>query len=95
MFFEWNEDKNLLIKQQRGVGFEEVVLAFENDNVLDIIEHHNSEKYPNQNLFVIDLNGYVHYVPFVKDADKYFLKNIIPSRKLHNLYKKGGQHGLQ
>ena len=87
MYFDWSAEKNGLIKKQRGVGFEDVVQAFEDDKVLDIIEHHNPKAYENQRLFVVELNGYIHYVPFVIDGDRYFLKNIIPSRKLHKKYK--------
>jgi len=87
MYFDWSNDKNEQIKKQRGVGFEEVVQAFEDDRVLDILEHHNQKNYQNQKLFIVELNGYIHYVPFVMDNDRYFLKNIIPSRKLHKKYK--------
>lgn len=87
MYFDWNEEKNKVIKKQRGVGFEDVVQAFEDGMVLDILEHHNPIVYENQKLFVVELNSYIHYVPFVVDNDKYFLKNIIPSRKLHKKYK--------
>jgi len=36
---------------------------------------------------VIELEGYIHYVPYVYDGDDIFLKNIIPSRKLHKNIK--------
>ncbi len=45
------------------------------------------EKYPNQYIYVIALKGYIHYVPYLKDVDYIFLKNIIPSRKLNKQYK--------
>lgn len=44
--------------------------------------HPNTEKYPNQQIFVLEINGYVWYVPFVETEDEIFLKTIIPSRKL-------------
>ena len=88
MYFDWNEEKNRQIREQRDVCFEDFVQAFNDDNVIDIIEHFNKNQYPNQKLFIVELNGYIHYVPFVQDDKKYFLKNIIPSRKLHKLYKK-------
>jgi len=34
---------------------------------------------------LVEINGYIHYVPFVEDEDCYFLKSIIPSRK-HNAH---------
>ncbi len=88
MYFDWNEEKNEEIKKSRSVGFEDFLQAIENNKVLDIIEHHNKTKYPNQKLFIVQIGVYVYYVPFVKDDEKYFLKNIIPSRKLTKMYKK-------
>jgi uncharacterized DUF497 family protein len=87
MYFDWSEEKNTQLKKQRGVSFEDVVRAFEEDRVLDIVEHHRSDRYPNQKLFIVEIEGYVHYVPFVMDDARYFLKNIIPSRKYHKQYK--------
>ena len=88
MYFDWKEEKNRQIREQRNICFEDFVQAFNDDNVIEIIEHFNKNKYPEQKLFIVELNGYIHYVPFVQDGEKYFLKNIIPSRKLHKLYKK-------
>jgi uncharacterized DUF497 family protein len=33
--FSWNDDKNRLLQEQRGVGFEEVI--FHMDEVLDFV----------------------------------------------------------
>ena len=88
MYFDWNEEKNGEIKKSRGIGFEDFIQAIEDDRVLDIVEHHNKAQNPNQKLFVVEIDGYVYYVPFVKDDEGYFLKNIIPSRKLTKIYKK-------
>ena len=88
MYFDWDEEKNRQIKEQRDICFEDFVQAFNDNWVIYIIEHFNKSKYPNQKLFIVELNEYIHYVPFVQDDEKYFLKNIIPSRKLHKLYKK-------
>jgi uncharacterized DUF497 family protein len=87
MYFDWNKDKNNEIKKHRGIGFEDFIAAFEEDRVLDIIEHHLPHKYPNQKLFIVEINEYIHYVPFVMNDETYFLKNIIPSRKYHKQYK--------
>ncbi len=58
----------------------------QNGEILDILEHVNQAKYPNQKYFVININDYVYYVPFVEDKEKIFLKTIIPSRKLTKIY---------
>lgn len=54
--------------------------------VVDNYKHPNKEKYPDQYIYVVSLDGYIHYVPYVIDGDDIFLKNIIPSRKLNKLY---------
>ena len=87
MNFKWDIEKNRLLKSERGVCFEDVVTLIYDDKVLDIIKHPNSEKYPNQKLYIVHLNNYVHMVPFIKENDEIFLKTIIPSRKINKQYK--------
>jgi len=79
--FRWNHDKNEALKIERSISFEEIVLAIEADGLLDELRHPNVEKYPNQSVFVIALDGYVYLVPYVEEPDYYFLKTVIPSRK--------------
>ena len=57
------------------------MLAIEVDGLLDELRHPNPEKYPNQSVFVIALDGYVYLVPYVEEPHYYFLKTVIPSRK--------------
>ena len=66
---------------ERGISFEEIVLAIEANGLCDVIRHPNSGKYPNQQVFMVALVGYVYMVPFVEESEFYFLKTIIPSRK--------------
>ncbi len=79
--FRWNHEKNEALKVERSISFEEIVLAIEADGLLDELRHPNSEKYPNQSVFVVALDGYVYLVPYVEEPDYYFLKTVIPSRK--------------
>ena len=79
--FRWNHDKNEELKAGRGISFEEIVLAIEADGMLDIVRHPNSGKYPNQLVYIVALDGYVHLVPYIEETEYYFLKTIIPSRK--------------
>jgi len=89
--YKWNEDKNSILKAQRGFSFDDVLYQMKEHGVLDNYKHPNEEKYPNQYIYVIALGGYVHYIPYVYDGDDIFLKNIIPSRKLHKKYAKDKQ----
>ena len=79
--FRWNPDKNKALKIERCISFEEIALAIEADGLLDELRHPNSEKYPNQSIFIVTLDGYVYLVPYVEESDHYFLKTVIPSRK--------------
>jgi len=76
-----------IVKQTRDVCFEDVILSLESGSLLDVVPHPNLNKYPNQRLFIILIKKYTYYVPFVEDDEKVFLKNIIPSRKYHKIYK--------
>jgi len=82
-----NENKNSILKSQRGFSFDDVLSKMKEVGVLDNYKYPNVEKYPNQYIYVIELGGYIHYVPYVYDDD-IFLKNIITSRKYHKKYNK-------
>lgn len=79
--FRWNHDKNEGLKKDRSISFEEIVLAIEANGLLDVLCHPNPEKYPNQSILVVTLDGYVYLVPYVEELDYFFLKTVIPSRK--------------
>ena len=85
--YRWNEDKNALLKATRGFSFNDVLDEMAQNGVLDNYKHPNTKSYPNQYIYVVRLAGYVHFIPYVIDGDDIFLKNIIPSRKLHKKYK--------
>ncbi|OGG87135.1 toxin [Candidatus Kuenenbacteria bacterium RIFCSPHIGHO2_02_FULL_39_13] len=85
-YFDWNSQKNEKLREERDIGFEDCLLAIEEDKILDILEHKNKKRYPNQKIFVLEISGYAYLVPFVEDKDKVFLKTIIPSRKATKEY---------
>ncbi len=85
-YFDWNGDKNDLLKQVRGVSFEQVELAIASGKLLDRLRHPNQKKYPNQKVFLVELGNYVYSVPYVEDEEKIFLKTIIPNSKATKKY---------
>lgn len=87
-YFDWNEKKNNLLKKKRNISFEEVVLAIAGDRLLDVLERHDKQKYPNQKLLVIEINKYAYIVPIVENEKTYFMKTIYPSRKATRKYLK-------
>ena len=80
-YYDWNDEKNELLKKLRGVSFEQVVLAIVSGDLIDRVKHPNPEKYPNQRVFLVKIEDYVYSVPFVEDDEKMFLKTIIPNSK--------------
>jgi hypothetical protein len=87
--YNWNPEKNEKLKQDRGVSFEVATWWIENGGLMDVIEHPNSLKYPHQQIYVVNIDGYIHWVPFVESENEVFLKTIIPSRKETQKYLGG------
>ena len=85
-YIDWNDEKNEELKKERGVSFEIVASLIESQNVLDVINHPNHKKYPNQRIFIVEIDNYVYLVPFVEEEGKIFLKTIIPNRKATNKF---------
>ena len=82
----WNADKNQQLIKERGVSFEDVVFYLSQGEVLDDLKHPNSGRYPDQRIFVLNIDGYVYLVPYVENRSEIFLKTIIPSRKATKQY---------
>ena len=85
-YFDWNQDKNEWLIRERGISFEAIGVAVEEGGILDIVEHSNKRRYPNQRVFIVKFQEYAYLVPFVEDEEKVFLKTIIPSRKATEKY---------
>ena len=84
--FDWNDDKNEWLRQERGITFEDIVYHLTHGGLLDILEHPNHEQYPGQRIFIVDVEGYACMIPFVEDDEVIFMKTIIPSRKITKIY---------
>lgn len=83
--FAWDADKNALLKKERGFGFEDLVLAIEEDGPLDDISH-PSPSFAHQRILVVALQGYAIVVPYVNDGDTLFLKTAYASRRATKTY---------
>lgn len=79
--FRWDNEKNELLMNNRGVCFEQVVILMERADVLETVEHPNQNKYPGQKMATVMIDDYAYLVPYVQKNDEIFLKTIIPSRK--------------
>ena len=89
-YFAWNPEKNESLMKERGVSFERIVYLIENNGLLDIVVHLNQDKYPNQKMFIVNLENYAYLVPFVENENEIFLKTVIPSRKATKRYLEVG-----
>ncbi|MBP9145980.1 MAG: toxin [Thermoanaerobaculia bacterium] len=79
--FGWGTEKNLQLKKERGITFEEILFHIERGDLLDVLEHPHPERFAQQRIFVVRVVDYVYLVPFVESETELFLKTIIPSRK--------------
>ncbi len=84
--FAWNSEKNAQLIRERGISFERVIYHIERNEILDVIKHPNSSKYPGQRMFILDIGNYAYLIPFVEADSEVFLKTIIPSRKATRKY---------
>lgn len=86
----YSEEKNLLLKETRGICFQDAIEAIKKGKILDDLKHREKEKYPKQRILVIKIEEYVYAVPYVCDEKKevIFLKTIYPSRVLTKRYLK-------
>jgi hypothetical protein len=70
----WNEDKNKLLKEARGVSFEEIL-----DSKFIGADKHPTRK--NQMVLKFEYKEYIWIIPCVIEANYIFLKTMFPSRK--------------
>jgi len=88
--FDYSRQKDLILRETRGISFEDVIDAIESGNVLDNFRHPNKKKYPNQWMFVVKINDYAYLVPYIKDNIRKvnFLKTFYPNKKATSKYLK-------
>lgn len=88
---EWNyafdPQKNAWLIQERGIGFEQIIALIENGNLIQVLEHPDKARYPNQLLYEVDVDGYIYVVPVVRAGQILFLKTVFPSRKATKKHK--------
>lgn len=85
---KYNEEKNLLLKETRGVCFEDIIKAVEKGKVLDNLKPKSRKRHPDQQILVVKIKNYAWATPYVVDKKKgvIFLKTVYPSRVLTKKY---------
>ena len=84
--FIFDPAKNEKLKKERGISFQEIIDSILGGNMIQVLEHHNPKKYPNQCIYVIQIEDYIYMVPVEQKEDKIYLKTIYPSRKATKFY---------
>jgi len=80
----WDDEKNQRLQLERDISFEQISEIILRKGYLDILENPSR---PNQQVFVVKLNDYIHSVPFIiDDQSNIVLKTAYPSRKLNKKY---------
>lgn len=87
-YLNWNSEKNELLKRERGISFEEIAYLIESDMVIGIEENPG---YPNQRMYVLEIDNYAIIVPYVENDDEIFFKTAFPSRKYTKKYGLKGE----
>jgi len=88
MIYDWDDEKNEFLRNERSISFEEIVLDISEGNIVDVLEHPNKRRYPNQRIYLVKKENYIYAVPFVRDVknDEIFLKTIFASGKYTRQY---------
>jgi hypothetical protein len=87
-YLNWNPEKNEILKRERGISFEEIAYLIESGQVIGIEENPG---YPNQKMYVFEIDNYAVIVPYVENDDEIFLKTVFPSRKYTKKYGLRGE----
>ena len=84
--YDWSEEKNIKLKAERSIGFEDILTAIDEGKILADIDHPLKLRYPGQKVFIVECDGYAYVVPYAEDDKKIFLKTIYPSRRMTKKY---------
>lgn len=84
----YDKEKNAVIKEKRGISFEEIKKAVREGKLLAIVDHPNHARYPRQKLLIVNIDNYACVAPFVEQNDSIFLKTAFFSRKYTKKYCK-------
>jgi len=77
-YLNWSSEKNEILKQKRGLSFDEIAFMIESGQILGI--DNNTSRF-NQKIFILNIDNYAVVVPFVETDNEIFLKTAFPSRK--------------
>lgn len=82
-YLNWDPRKNDILKQERGISFEEIAYLIESAQIIGIEEN---PRRSNQKIYILEIENYAVVVPFVENDYEIFLKTAFPSRKYAKRY---------
>ena len=74
MVFDWAADKNGGVNMEINISFEQIVVAVEASDLLEVLAHPNQARYANQIVMLAKIDDYVYAVPTVVQKDVYSMK---------------------
>ncbi len=81
----WDYYKDQLLRQNRNISFDEIIMLIAEGYLVDILENRNPE-YLGQKIMLVNKNHYIFCIPYVEDENEIRLITIFPSRKLTRIY---------
>ncbi len=88
--YAFDPEENAWLIRERGISFEQIIALIEGGKLIQVLEHRDKQRYPNQLLYEVDVDGYVYVAPVVREGRALLLKTIYPSRKATRKRRKGG-----
>lgn len=82
-----------MLKASRNVSFDEIATLLAAGKIWKLMDHPNQEVYSHQQVFLVPINHYIYFVPFVIEEDVIFLKTAFPHRKATKQYLMEKQDG--
>lgn len=82
----WDEKKNALLRERRGVSFEDVAGILVRSGPVWAREHQRPDKYPGQRQLGVVIAGYVFIVPYEETDETIHFKTVYPSRRATGEY---------
>lgn len=83
MLYEWDDEKNEKLKRERGISFEEIEWALDNQPLLGKAFN---PQYPKQVILLIEIDQYIWAIPTEQRGIKIRLITAYQSRKFTKKY---------
>jgi uncharacterized DUF497 family protein len=78
-YFDWDEDKNIWLIENRGISFEMCIKAIQKRHIIAEIQNKHPREHQKKLMLLIE--GYVFVLIYVQDEEKIFFKTVYPSKK--------------